>query len=128
MFRCLTLLLVLTIVCESWSVPKPMESITNYNVLMVHGAYGADKGISEDLCKNASEASFAPRFLNSSEDDGANIGYYHKPGRLTSWLESLFLKIQRVMTRLILFRIIDVVKASPISILGVLFVILRIAL
>lgn len=90
MFRCLTLLLVLTIVCESWSIPKPMESITNYNVLMVHGAYGADKGISEDLCKNASEASFAPRFLNSSEDDGANIGYYHKPGRLTSWLESLF--------------------------------------
>ncbi len=23
-----------------WSVPKPMESITNYNVMMVHGAYG----------------------------------------------------------------------------------------
>ncbi|MCQ2107132.1 MAG: hypothetical protein MJZ05_00010 [Fibrobacter sp.] len=24
----------------SWAVPKPMESITNYNVMMVHGAYG----------------------------------------------------------------------------------------
>ena len=24
----------------SWSIPKPMESITNYNVMMVHGAYG----------------------------------------------------------------------------------------
>jgi len=29
-----------------WSIPKPMESIENYNVMMVHGAYGKynDKG------------------------------------------------------------------------------------
>lgn len=84
----LSLVVLLAIVC--WAVPMPMESVANYNVLMVHGAYGSDKGISEDLCQNASEAIFAPRFLNSSEDEGANIGYYHKPGRLTSWLESLF--------------------------------------
>ncbi|MCQ2054321.1 MAG: hypothetical protein MJY82_03405 [Fibrobacter sp.] len=25
-----------------------MESIENYNVLMVHGAYGTDKGVSEN--------------------------------------------------------------------------------
>ena len=37
MRRHLILLWILTIVCESWSVPKPMESITNYNVMMVHG-------------------------------------------------------------------------------------------
>lgn len=24
-----------------WAIPKPLESIENYNVLMVHGAYGA---------------------------------------------------------------------------------------
>lgn len=40
--------LVLVMVCESWSVPKPMESITNYNVIMLHGALGVDKGISEN--------------------------------------------------------------------------------
>ena len=27
-----------------WSIPKPMESVENYNILMVHGAYGASKG------------------------------------------------------------------------------------
>ena len=36
----IVLFLIFTIICESWSVPKPMESITNYNVMMVHGAYG----------------------------------------------------------------------------------------
>lgn len=30
------------------SYAKPMESIENYNVLMVHGAYGTDKGVSEN--------------------------------------------------------------------------------
>jgi hypothetical protein len=37
-------LLVFTLICESWSIPKPMESVDNYNILMVHGAYGASKG------------------------------------------------------------------------------------
>ena len=27
-----------------WAVPKPMESVENYNILMVHGAYGSSKG------------------------------------------------------------------------------------
>ena len=36
-------LLVFTLICESWSIPKPMESVDNYNILMVHGAYGASK-------------------------------------------------------------------------------------
>lgn len=31
-----------------WSIPRPMESLMNYSVLMVHGAYGSDKGISEN--------------------------------------------------------------------------------
>lgn len=35
-----------------WAVPKPMESVTNYNMLMVHGAYGSDKGISDYSQKN----------------------------------------------------------------------------
>ena len=38
------LLLVMTFVIVGWAVPKPMESVENYNILMVHGAYGASKG------------------------------------------------------------------------------------
>lgn len=53
--------------------PKPMESATNYNVLMVHGAYGSDKGIT-NCSENVGEAVYADRFLNRSEKDGANIG------------------------------------------------------
>ena len=34
---------LLTLICVSWSIPRPMESIENYNVLMIHGAYGSDK-------------------------------------------------------------------------------------
>lgn len=38
------LLLVIVFVIGCWAVPKPMESITNYNVMMIHGAYGKEKG------------------------------------------------------------------------------------
>ena len=36
----IVLFLILLIVCESRAVPKPMESLTNYNVLLLHCAYG----------------------------------------------------------------------------------------
>ena len=32
------LVMVMTLAIVSWSIPKPMESITNYNVMMIHGA------------------------------------------------------------------------------------------
>ena len=35
---------VLACVVGCFAVPKPMESVENYNILMVHGAYGASKG------------------------------------------------------------------------------------
>ncbi len=44
MRRHLILLWILTIVCESWSVPKPMESVENYNILMVQCCFGSIKG------------------------------------------------------------------------------------
>lgn len=37
------LLLVIAVAIFCWSIPKPMESITNYNVMMVHGAYGSEQ-------------------------------------------------------------------------------------
>lgn len=42
MKKFIALLTAFASVC--WSIPKPMESIENYNVLMVHGAYGWNKG------------------------------------------------------------------------------------
>lgn len=87
MFRYLTLLLVLTIVCESWAVPKPMESIENYNVMLLHGAYGDDQGFLDvDDTSKTKEAYFA----TSSLDNGACLGRYHEntgdQGRLLYWL------------------------------------------
>lgn len=35
------LLLVMILAILGWSIPKPMESVENYNVMIVHGAYGA---------------------------------------------------------------------------------------
>ena len=35
------IVLMMAVAVFSWSIPKPMESITNYNVMMVHGAYGS---------------------------------------------------------------------------------------
>jgi len=35
------LLLVMILAILGWSIPKPMESVENYNVMIVHGAYGS---------------------------------------------------------------------------------------
>ena len=40
----LIIVLFAAVCCECWSVPKPMESIENYNVMLIHGAYGKNKG------------------------------------------------------------------------------------
>ena len=42
MKKLIALVMAFVIVC--WAVPKPMESVENYNILMVHGAYGSSKG------------------------------------------------------------------------------------
>lgn len=74
MKKFIALLTAFASVC--WSIPKPMESIENYNVLMVHGAYGSDKGI-ENCSNETPEAVNANVYLTTNEE-GANIGYYHK--------------------------------------------------
>ena len=71
--------LVLVMVCESWSVPKPMESITNYNVIMLHGALGSDKGFKPDES--------IPEAIYDGYRGSGHIGKYgdHKD-RVTYWL------------------------------------------
>ena len=39
------LLVFLLFTVYGWAVPKPMESVEKYNIVLVHGAYQADKGI-----------------------------------------------------------------------------------
>lgn len=42
-----SIILLLAIASMCWSIPKPMESIENYNVMMVHGAYGPENSDGE---------------------------------------------------------------------------------
>lgn len=72
-------LLLLVMVCESWSIPKPMESITNYNVMMLHGALGSDKGFKPN--------DSIPEATYGSYEGSGHIGKYgdHKD-RVTYWL------------------------------------------
>ncbi len=90
MNRKILLFLMLSMVCCSWAIPKPMESATNYNVLLIHGAYGSDKGFLGGFVIDSAklgEAYYAAKPL----DNGAQIGRYDededtKTHRLLYWL------------------------------------------
>lgn len=73
------IILLIAVASACWSIPKPMESITNYNVMMIHGALGSDKGIKEK--KSLAEAS-----KDSSFRGDGHIGKYDSENRLTYWL------------------------------------------
>ena len=48
MKRLVVCLFLMSFTSISWAIPRPMESIENYNVLMIHGAYGQEEGVVED--------------------------------------------------------------------------------
>ena len=58
-----------------------MESVENYNILMVHGAYGSDKGIKANA--NLKEADSTSEFLGN-----ASLGSYTSDDRITKWMGS----------------------------------------
>ena len=70
---------VALIVAYVWSIPKPMESIENYNVMMVHGAYGSDKGISEN-------SEYVSAYEDTTFLGNATLGDYTSNNRITKWL------------------------------------------
>ena len=74
------LLLVIAFAIGCWAVPKPMESIENYNVMLLHGAYESGKGVAEN--------SEHPSAYDESDYLGgdANLGKYEKDSRITKWL------------------------------------------
>lgn len=67
MKRLLLIILFFTVV--GWSIPKPMESIEKYNVMLVHGAYESGKGIENcssetpEAVKESKKADFRPPLL-----------------------------------------------------------------
>ena len=61
------LLVFLLFTVYGWAVPKPMEAITNYNVLMVHCAYSKDEGFLDE--KDTNEAYYA----GTSLENGATL-------------------------------------------------------
>ena len=73
------IILLITVVSVCWSIPKPMESITNYNVMMLHGALGSDQGIKAN-------SSLAEATRDSSFRGDGHIGKYGSENRLTYWL------------------------------------------
>lgn len=76
MFRkVLVIMIMLTILVGA----IPMESIENYNVLMVHGAYGSDKGVEANA--GLKEADSATLFLGD-----ATLGSYTSDNRITKWI------------------------------------------
>ena len=79
MKRKIALFGMLILTCELWSVPKPMESVTNYNVIMMHGALGSDKGFEAD--------DSIPEATYDDYRGAGHIGRYgdHKE-RVTYWL------------------------------------------
>lgn len=84
MKRQIVLFLILLIVCESWSTPRPMESITNYNVMMIHGAYGPKNDDGE-------LQGFEPGDYSQAIDvrkrlGAATMGSYTSNNRVTKWI------------------------------------------
>lgn len=87
MKRLVVCLFLMAFTSISWAIPRTMESIENYNVLLLHGAYGAEKGWKNRTKEERiAEAYYATQPL----DSGAALGrYYEKPNddpRLLHWL------------------------------------------
>ena len=71
MKKWIVLFLILSIVYESWAVPKPMESIENYNVLLLHGAYGHYKKDDDgNIDKSKPQGFFESATIPSANDAG----------------------------------------------------------
>ena len=92
MKRLIICILLFAFAAISWAVPKPMESITNYNVLLLHGAYGhykKDKNGKVDKSKPQGflESETIPS-ANDADDylGNATIGRYTGNSRINYWL------------------------------------------
>lgn len=91
MKRLIICILLFAFAAMSWAVPKPMESITNYNVLLLHGAYGHYKKEDGKINKNKPQGFFESDAIPSANDaedylGNATIGRYTDNSRINYWL------------------------------------------
>lgn len=90
MKRQIVFLLVLVMVCESWSIPKPMESITNYNVMMVHGAYGPKN--SKGKLQGFNPGAYHQAIDTTGRLGAASMGGYTSDDRVTKYISHTILE------------------------------------
>ena len=77
-------LLIFVMACESWSIPKPMESITNYNVIMVHGAYGPKN--SKGKLQGFNPGAYHQAIDTTGRLGAASMGGYTSDDRVTKYI------------------------------------------
>ena len=82
MNRMVIWLSLLAFICDTWAISRPMESIENYNVMIIHGAYGKEKGFLDE--KDTNEAYYA----EGSLENGATLGAYDNSDRITNWVST----------------------------------------
>ena len=81
-----------------WSVPKPMESIENYNVMIVHGAYSACQGFWIERDSTSCEEFLAETdtreayYAKATLENGATLGAYDNSDRITNWISKMVLE------------------------------------
>ena len=85
-----SIILLLAIASMCWSIPKPMESIENYNVMMVHGAYGP-------YDDDGNLQGFEPgTYIQAVDTNGrlgaATMGKYTSDNRITRWISHRILE------------------------------------
>ena len=85
-----SIILLLAIASMCWSIPKPMESIENYNVMMVHGAYGKynDKG----KLQGFEPGGYSQAIDTTDRMGAATMGGYTSDERVTRWISHNILK------------------------------------
>jgi hypothetical protein len=84
------IVLMMAVAVFSWSIPKPMESVTNYNVMMVHGAYGKynDKG----KLQGFEPGDYSQAIDTTDRMGAATMGGYTSDERVTRWISHNILK------------------------------------
>lgn len=80
----LYLSILLCAVVFSWSIPKPMESVTNYNVMMVHGAYGLYND--DDKLQGFEPGDYSQAIDTTDRMGAATMGGYTSDDRVTRWI------------------------------------------
>ncbi len=84
------IVLMMAVAVFSWSIPKPMESITNYNVMMVHGAYGPEN--SDGELQGFEPGAHVQAIDTIGRLGAATMGGYTSDSRVTNWISHRILR------------------------------------